>query len=274
MSYNSVSLSNPDINQGSQLARRQAEGLEDIYVLQSSGDITKREENPDDVDLTDEVTRRVDPSKLPLDPIGEHEDYKVVDGKNYRVRYEDVGGGKKIPYLQQVEGRGQYSDTKMVLIGGKVYEVEFEKDPETKRISTYVTSSVGELFQNDRFLADHSPAQKLALLGKIRKAATYSTWYDSGEYNRYHREKYDGEENPELDPAKVRQYDFDPEAKKIQAKLEKDAAVDNATPLPSNLQEIGAGMAMGSVLGIGVAYYMSEFAAKRSPAPKTHRKAG
>ena len=263
MSWNSIILSNPDIDKGSQLARRQAEGLDDIYFRQTSGDITKPDET-DAVDMTDEVTRRVDPKKLPLDPIGEHESYKLVNGKNYRVGYEDVGGGKRVPYLQEVLGRGHYSDTKMALIGGKVYEIEFEKDPETKRISTYLTTPVGDLFQNDKFLADQTPAQKLELLGKIRKSATYTTWYDSGEYNRYHREKYEGEKNPELDPAKVRSYDFDPGVMTLYRDIEKKAGSPAAEPLPTDLRQLSMAGAVGSSLGLGMALYAGSFAARQA----------
>ena len=264
MSYNSVTLSNPEINEGSQLARRQAEGIEDIYFTPSSGDPTKPDENPDAVDLTDQVTRRVDPTKLPLDPISENETYKVVDGKNYRVRYEDVGGGNHVPYLQEVLGRNYYSDTKMALIGGKVYEIEFEKDPKTKKISTYLTTPVGDLFQNDKFLAGQTPAQKLELLGKIRKSATFSTWYDSGEYNRYHRRKYEGEENPELDPAKVIHYAFDAGAQKLATDLEKKAGTPANEPLPQNLTQASVAMAAGACLGVGVSLYAGGFAAGRA----------
>lgn len=263
MSWNSVMLSNPDIDKGSQLARRQAEGIEDIYFRQTSGDITKPDENPDAVDLTDEVTRRVDPKTLPLDPIGEHERYKEVNGKNYLVSYEDVGGGKQVPYLREVISRGYYSDTKMALIGGKLYEIEFEKDPKTKRISTYLTTPVGDLFQNDKFLAGQTPAQKLELLGKIRKSATYTTWYDSGEYNRYHRKKYEGEENPELDPAKVRNYDFDAGVMTLYRNIEKKAGAP-AEPLPQDFAQLSIAGAIGNCLGMGVSVYAGGFAAKRA----------
>ncbi|HKX13280.1 MAG TPA: hypothetical protein VJP40_09020 [bacterium] len=266
MSYNNVTLGNPGINEGSQLARRKADGIEDIYFTHTSGTITQSDDHPDQVDLTDEVTRRVDPTKLPLDPIAEHESYKLVDGKNYRVRYEDVGGGNRVPYLQEVISRGQYSDTKMALIGGKVYEIEFEKDPETKRISTYLTTPVGDLFQNDKFLQGQNPAQKLELLGKIRKSATFVTWYDSGEYNRYHRKKYDGEENPELDPAKVRSYDFDDATAKLEGDLKKQVGVPAKLPLPTELSEVdmATAAAMGAIMG--VALYAGSFATKKAAA--------
>lgn len=264
MSWNSISLHNPDIDKGTQLARRQAEGIEDIYFRQTSGDITKPDENPDAVDLTDEVTRRVDARTLPLDPIDEHERYKEVNGKNYIVGYEDVGYGKRVPYLREVLGRNYYSDTKMALIGGKVYEIEFEKDPETKRISTYLTTPVGDLFQNDKFLADQTPAQKLELLGKIRKSATYTTWYDSGEYNRYQREKESGEP-AELDPAKVKSYNFDEGALALYQDLEKKAGAPAPAnePMPRNIKEVGVAIATGSFLGLGISLYSGGFAAGR-----------
>jgi len=267
MSYNQAILNNPDIDSGLQLARRAAEGIEDIYFRETSGDITVPEDRPGEVDMTDEVTRRVDPTKLPLDPIGEHESYKLVDGKNYRVAYEDVGGGERVPYLQEVIARGYYSDKKMVLIGGKVYEIEFEKDPETKKISTYLTSSVGDLFQNDRFLQGQTPAQKLELLGKIRKSATFITWYDSGEYNRYHRQKYEGETNPELDPQKVRSYAFDGECQKLEGQLKKEVGTP-AAPLPSSgeTRDLAASRSSGDYLGLSMSFFFARAAELRAEA--------
>lgn len=67
MSFFNVTSSNPDIDKGSQLARRQAAGIEDIFFTDTSGDITKKEDKPGQVDLTDEVTRRVDPAQIPID---------------------------------------------------------------------------------------------------------------------------------------------------------------------------------------------------------------
>ncbi len=275
MSYNQAILNNPDIDSGAQLARRSAEGIEDIYFRETSGDLTVPEDHPGEVDLTDEVTRRVDPTQLPLDPIGEHESYKLVDGKNYRVAYEDVGGGKRVPYLQEVIARGHYSDTKMALIGGKLYEIEFEKDPETKRIRTYLTSSVGDLFQNDRFLQGQTPAQKLELLGKIRKSATFITWYDSGEYNRWHRQKYEGEASPELDPGKVRSYAFDSECRKLEGELKKKVGTPAAPgPGPGVIHDLAAARSSGNFLGLSMLFYfdraaeLKDYAAARAAAPE------
>lgn len=263
MSWNSISLHNPDIDKGTQLARREAEGLKDIYFRHTSDG--KGKETYETVDLTDEVTRRVDARTLPLDPIDEHDRYKEVNGKNYIVGYQDVGYGKHVPYLREVLGRNYYSDTKMALIGGKVYEIEFETDPETKRISTYLTTSVGDLFQNDKFLADQTPTQKLELLGKIRKSATYITWYDSGEYNRCQREKESG--GPvELDPAKVKNYNFDDGALALYRDLEKKADVPAPAnePIPSHIKEVGIAIVSGGYLGLGLSLYSGGFAAGKA----------
>lgn len=263
-SYSSAILNNPDIDNGVQLARRQAEGIEDLYFHETAGDNSSLDDHPDQVDLTDEVTRRVDPATLPLDPIDEHESYKEVNGKNYLVGHADVGGGKHVPYLREVLGRGYYSDTKMALIGGKLYEIEFEKDPETRRIKTYLTSSVGDLFSNDQFLKDQTPAQKLELLGKIRKSATFRTWYDSGEYNRYSRQKYDGEVNPELDPTKVRDYAFDDGATKLEDDLKKQAGQPAKDPLSNGLQQVSSGPAAGIGPVLGVALYVGGTAVRKN----------
>lgn len=260
MSWNSISLMNPDIDKGSQLARRQAEGIEDIYFSHTSEG--KGKESYDTVDLSDEVTRKVDARTLPLDTIEEHERYKEVNGKNYLVGYQDVGYGKHVPYLREVLGRNYYSDTKMALIGGKLYQIEFEKDPETRKISTFLTTPVGDLFQNDKFLAGQTPAQKLELLGKIRKSATYITWYDSGEYNRYSRAKYDGEIDPQLDPSKVKDYPFDAGALELLRGLEKEEAQPAKEPLPTGLGQVAFQKGARDGLGIGVAHFVGGFAAR------------
>lgn len=273
MSYSSVLSFNPDINKDSFLERRQAEGIEDIYFV----NVLQKGEAPADpitVDLHDEVTRKVDAKTLPLDDL-KGQDYVMVGDKNYRVGSVDVGGGHHVPVLREVLGRREYADETMVLIGGKLYQLERQVDPKTLRVSTYLTSTVGDLFSNDKFLADQSPAQKLELLGKIKKSATFFTWYDSGDYDRFSREKYDGEKNAQLDPAKVKHYDLGADAQKIEAGLKKAVGTPDAAPLPPGAEFLIA-QSVGMILGIGIAAYAAGNARKatgsqqefKSEAPK------
>lgn len=171
--------------------------------------------------------------------------------------------GQSLEYFQRYEYQGK-DDRKYVLVGGKLYEIEFEKDKQGKLLNTYLTTSVGDLLNGDKFLKDASPAKKLEMLGKIQKASTFMTWYESGDYAAWIRSKNGGD--PEVHAEDVKQFGLDEDLQKVEGDLEKQAGKKNQpAPLPRTLQEIAAAKAFSQGVGLGMAFFVGALFSGKPP---------
>ena len=253
MSYFDVVSSNPDINSGRQLADRQADGVEDIYFLNLSGDVTAPKDKLDKVDMDDRVVRRIDPKKLNVDKT----DKFYLDDNYWRYvpKTQTLKDGSTLQIWQRVD-RQQSDDRKYALIGGKLYEVEFEKDG-----NAYLTTQVKDLFQNPGFLRDASASEKLAMLQKIERASAYLSFYQSGERYRNLVEKSSGDTSwiteSQLKPRKL---ENDEAVQKLENELKRQTP--NKTPqapLPKKPGEIPPDQYSNQATAMGVAFFLDHF---------------
>ncbi len=250
MSYDSVLSNNPEINQGQQLIDRQAAGLDDLYFLNTSGEVTKPLEKLDKVDMEDRVVRRVDPSRLPIDKTDDL--YRDEGNDRFIPRTQTLADGKTIQVWQRVDRR-QADDQKYLLIGGNFFEIEFEKDGQA-----YLTTQVRDLFRNSAFTKGQSPAQQLELLQKIRSASGFLSWYQSGEYYR-NKVAQGGEDTSYTtgDKLQSRGLELDDEVLRLEAELTGNCRC----AIPPGTRRIKESDSLSELPGFaGISYYLSPFA--------------
>ncbi|MCE9625900.1 MAG: hypothetical protein K8R69_10700, partial [Deltaproteobacteria bacterium] len=175
-----------------------------------------------------------------------------VGNDRFITRTQTLADGKTIQVWQRVDRR-QADEQKYLLIGGKFFEVEFEKDGQT-----YLTMQVRDLFRNSAFIKEQTPAQQLELLQKIRSASGFLSWYQSGEY--YRKKIAEGDEDTSYiteDKLHPHALELDDEALRLEAELTGNCRCS----IPPGTRRIKESDSLSELPGFaGISFYLFPFA--------------